>query len=176
MLTGINQGGKTTFLRSVGVTQAIFQLGWPVSCKEASISPVDKIVTVFSHEENTNLQHGKLGQELKTVREGLDLATDRSLLLCNEPITGTSPMENLYLSREVLISCQLLKCRGIWVTHLYDLAAEAPEMSKLLNGSKISSIIALSLEEGDTVKATYRIQRGDPAFTSFAAQVLKQNL
>lgn len=172
VLTGINQGGKTTFLRSVGVTQAIFQLGWPVSCKEAAISPVDKIVTVFSHEENTNLQHGKLGQELKTVREGLDLATDRSLLLCNEPITGTSPMENLFLSREVLSACKLQGYKGIWVTHIYDLASGAEAMNKELGGSTVSSIIAVAVGQGADVAASYHIERGQPQFTSYAKEVL----
>ena len=174
VLTGINQGGKTTFLRSVGVTQALFQLGWPVACEEASISPVDKIVTVFSHEENTNLQHGKLGQELKTIREGLDLVTPSSLLLCNEPITGTSPMENLFLSREVLSACKLQGFKGVWVTHIYDLASGADEMNAQLPGSTISSIIAIALGEGADVSASYRITRGAPQFTSYAKEVLQK--
>lgn len=172
VLTGINQGGKTTFLRSVGVTQAIFQLGWPVACEEATISPVDKIVTVFSHEENTNLQHGKLGQELKTVREGLNLATPTSLLLCNEPITGTSPMENLFLSREVLSACKLQGYKGIWVTHIYDLASGADDMNKELGGSTVSSIIAVATGQGADVAASYHIERGQPQFTSYAKEVL----
>lgn len=172
VLTGINQGGKTTFLRSVGVTQAIFQLGWPVACEEAVLSPVDKIVTVFSHEENTNLQHGKLGQELKTVRLGLDQATSDSLLLCNEPITGTSPMENLFLSREVLSACKLQGYRGIWVTHIYDLASGADDMNKELGGSTVSSIIAVATGTGADVAASYHIERGQPQFTSYAKEVL----
>lgn len=174
ILTGINQGGKTTFLRTVGVIQALFQLGWPVPATEAAISPVDRIVTVFSHEENTQLQHGKLGQELKTVRAGLDLATPNSLLLCNEPITGTSPMENLFLSREVLSACKLQGYKGIWVTHIYDLASGADEMNQSLAGSKISSIIAIAVGSGADVGASYKIERGKPQFTSYAKEVLRK--
>ncbi len=172
ILTGINQGGKTTFLRTVGVLQAIFQLGWPVSAQSASLSPVDRIVTVFSHEENTNLEHGKLGQELETLRAGLDLATPYSLLLFNEPITGTSPMENLFLSREVLSACKLQGYKGVWVTHIYDLASGADEMNKELSGSCISSIIAIAEKGADGIQASYRIQRGAPQFTSYAKEVL----
>ena len=174
ILTGINQGGKTTFLRAVGVTQALFQLGWPVSCRKASISPVKNIVTVFSHEENTNLQHGKLGQELKTVRAGLDIATADSLLLCNEPITGTSPMENLYLSREVLSACKLQGFHGIWVTHIYDLASGASDMNQSLTGSTISSLTAVAVGSGADVSASYIIKRGEPKFTSYAKEVLRR--
>lgn len=174
ILTGINQGGKTTFLRAVGLCQALFQLGWPVSCREAAISPVENIVTVFSHEENTNLQHGKLGQELKTVRAGLDQATAGSLLLCNEPITGTSPMENLYLSREVLAACKLQGFHGIWVTHIYDLASGAPDMNQTLSGSTISSLTAVAVGSGADVAASYTIRRGEPKFTSYAKEVLRR--
>jgi hypothetical protein len=174
ILTGINQGGKTTFLRAVGTLQLLFQLGWPVPATQAAISPVDQIITVFSHEENTQLQHGKLGQELKTIRAGLDLVTEHSLLLCNEPVTGTSPMENLFLSRKVLAACKLNGYKGVWVTHLYDLASEAEEMNASLSGSRVSSIIAIAHRQGDTVEASYHIERGAPQFTSYAKEVLRQ--
>lgn len=174
VLTGINQGGKTTFLRAVGILQVLFQLGWPVPATEAAISPVERVVTVFSHEENTQLQHGKLGQELKTMREGLDLATPYSLLLCNEPITGTSPMENLFLSREVLSACKLQGYKGVWVTHIYDLASGADEMNQQLTGSTISSIIAIASKNGDEINASYHIERGQPQFTSYAKEVLRK--
>ncbi len=176
VLTGINQGGKTTFLRTVGCLQALCQLGWPVPAESARISPVKNIVTVFSHEENTRLQHGKLGQELKTIRRGLDLTGPDSLVLFNEPVTGTSPMENLYLSREVLVSCKLSGLHGIWVTHLYDLAAEAPQMNEKLSGSRISSIRAVARHSKNGVEASYRIERGEPEFTSYAREVLSRKM
>ncbi len=174
VLTGINQGGKTTFLRTVATIQLLFQLGWPVPARAARISPVDRIVTVFSHEEDTQLQHGKLGQELKTIRAGMDYVTPHSMLLCNEPVTGTSPMENLYLSREVLTACKLNGYKGVWVTHLYDLANEAEEMNEKLSGSTVSSIIAIAIKKEDSVEASYHIERGRPQFTSYAMEVLKK--
>ena len=174
LLTGINQGGKTTFLRTVGAIQILFQLGWPVPAAQASISLVDKIVTVFSHEENTELQHGKLGQELKTMKQGMEEATSDSLLLCNEQITGTSPMENLYLSRMVLCACKVNGYKGIWVTHLYDLASRAPAMNAQLPGSTVSSLVARAAKHAETVDASYRIERGEPAFTSYAREVMRK--
>ncbi|MBQ5960136.1 MAG: hypothetical protein IJL53_05665 [Firmicutes bacterium] len=172
LLTGINQGGKTTYLRTVGTLQLLFQLGWPVPAADTAISPVDRIVTVFSHEENTELEHGKLGQELETMRGGMEEATEYSLLLCNEPITGTSPMENLYLSRLVLSSCKVRKLRGIWVTHLYDLASRADAMNDEVPGSRITSMTARIIKHGDSVDATYRIEPGAPAFRSYAREVM----
>lgn len=174
ILTGINQGGKTTFLRSVGVAQVFTQLGWPVAAKTASLSLADKVITVFSHEENTHLEHGKLGQELKAIREGLNLCTEKSLLLCNEPITGTSPMENLYLSKEVLASLKLLRAHGIWVTHIYDLASGADEMNASLPGSAIGSLIAVAEKTGSDVSPSFHVKRGAPQFISYAKEVLQK--
>ena len=176
ILTGMNQGGKTTFLRTVGTLQVFFQLGWPVTAASASLSPVEKIVTVFSHEENTQLQHGKLGQELKTLRLGMTEMTPYSLMLFNEPITGTSPMENLYLSREILSVSKLSGYHGIWVTHIYDLAAGCEEINQALSGSKVSSLIVLVEGEGEDVHTSYRIIRGKPGYTSYAKQVLEREV
>ncbi len=176
ILTGMNQGGKTTFLRTVGTLQVLFQLGWPVCAASASLSPVEKIVTVFSHEENTQLQHGKLGQELKTLRLGMTDMTPNSLMLFNEPITGTSPMENLYLSREILSVCKLSGYHGIWVTHIYDLAADCDRINERLSGSKVSSLIVQVEGEGADVRTSYRILRGRPGYTSYAKQVLEREV
>ena len=172
----MNQGGKTTFLRTVGTLQVFFQLGWPVTAASASLSPVEKIVTVFSHEENTQLQHGKLGQELKSLRLGMTEMTPYSLMLFNEPITGTSPMENLYLSREILSVSKLSGYHGIWVTHIYDLAAGCEEINQALSGSKVSSLIVLVEGEGEDVHTSYRIIRGKPGYTSYAKQVLEREV
>lgn len=174
ILTGMNQGGKTTFLRTVGTLQVLFQLGWPLTAATASLSPVEKVVTVFSHEENTQLQHGKLGQELKTMQLGMSQMTTYSLMLFNEPITGTSPMENLYLSREILSACKLSGYHGIWVTHIYDLAGRADAMNAALSGSRISSLTVRVEGEGENVRTSYRIVRGAPSFTSYAKQVLQR--
>ena len=106
------------------------------------------------------------------MRGGMEEATQYSLLLCNEPITGTSPMENLYLSRLVLSSCKVRSLRGIWVTHLYDLASRADAMNAEVPGSKITSMTARVLKNGDNVDATYRIEPGAPAFRSYAREVM----
>ena len=176
ILTGMNQGGKTTFLRTVGTLQVLFQLGWPIPAATASLSPVTGIVTVFSHEENTELQHGKLGQELKTLRSGMTDMAPYSLMLFNEPITGTSPMENLYLSREILSVCKLKGYHGVWVTHIYDLASGCDAINEAMGGSKVSSLIVRVEGEGADVRTSYKILRGKPGFTSYAKQVLEREV
>ena len=147
ILTGRNQGGKTTFLRSVGMAQVLFQLGWPVPARTAAISPAADLVTVFSQEEDQELHNGKLGQELKAVRRNLEGLTGDGMILLNEPITGTSPMENLYISRVVLCSLKVKRIRGIWVTHIYDLASGAAHLNDAVEGSRVSSLTVLQGED-----------------------------
>ena len=100
------------------------------------------------------------GKNSKPFARGSILVTDHSLLLCNEPITGTSPMENLFLSREVLSACKLQGYKGVWVTHIYDLASGAAEMNQSLSGSTVSSIIAIAVNSADGIEASYKIKRG----------------
>ena len=170
ILTGRNQGGKTTFLRSVGMAQVLFQLGWPVPANGAAISPVADLVTVFSQEEDQELHNGKLGQELKAVRRNLEGLSKDGMILLNEPITGTSPMENLYISRVVLCSLKVKAIRGSWVTHIYDLASGAAYINETVEGSRVSSLTVL--QEDDVNKVSYKVVRGEPGFYSYARELL----
>lgn len=78
--------------------------------------PGGRVGDRFSQEEDQELHNGKLGQELKAVRRNLEGLSKDGMILLNEPITGTSPMENLYISRIVLCSLKVKAIRGIWVT------------------------------------------------------------
>lgn len=137
LLTGANGGGKTTYLRTVGAMQLFFQLGLPVPAQQAELSPVDSIVTAFSVKEDTGLSSGKLGQELLTVQEALQGLRGESLVLFNEPITGTSISECCLISQEVLAILKALQVRCVWVTHLFMLLDRICDINERLPGAKI---------------------------------------
>lgn len=137
LLTGANGGGKTTYLRTVGAVQLFFQLGLPVPAQQAEISPVDSIVAAFSLKEDTGLSSGKLGQELLAVREALAGLQGESLVLFNEPITGTSISECCLISQEVLAVLKVLQARCIWVTHLFTLLDQTAGINERLPGAKV---------------------------------------
>lgn len=137
LITGANGGGKTTYLRTVGVQQLFFQLGLPLPAKDAQISPVDSIVCAFSLKEDTHLSSGKLGQELIVIQQAIQSISGRALVLFNEPITGTSVGECCLISREILAIMTLLEIRGIWVTHLYSLLDDVSDINDMLQGNPI---------------------------------------
>ncbi len=169
ILTGPNQGGKTTFLRSVGSIQFLFQLGLPIPAENACISPAEAIVSAFSQEENTMFRSGKLGQELNAIREAIELSPVNSLILFNEPITGTSPMESLILSRKILAVLKVNGYRGIWVTHLFELAESIETINSNLDGSALSSLIVTMSENSEL--PSYKVVRGKPIGKSYAREI-----
>ena len=137
LLGGANRGGKTTYLRTVGAMQVLFQMGLPIPAAAAEISPATGIFSVFSHEETTELSQGKLGQELSEIRDVIATLDDNSLFFGNEPISGTSPAESYLLSREALCMLKAKHARGIWVTHLYKMFDDVDNLNEIDIGSKI---------------------------------------
>ena len=135
LLGGENQSGKTTFLRTLGTMQILFQMGLPLPVSSARMSPATSIFAVFSREEDTSLSQGKLGGELQALSQAINSLLDGGLFLGNEPITGTSPQENLLLSREALCVLKAKSLRGIWVTHIPALFQDVARLNQMPFGS-----------------------------------------
>jgi len=136
LLGGANMGGKTTYLRTAGAMQLLFQMGLPLPAVSAAISLVSGIYSVFAREEATVLNRGLLGRELIEIRDAMSVMDENCLFLANEPITATSPTESLYLCREALCILKAKRIQGIWVTHLYDLFDDAAKLNIVEFGSK----------------------------------------
>ena len=75
VLTGANNGGKTTYTRAIGIIQVFAQAGIYVPCTECEISPVDFIYTHFPKEEEVGLNTSRFTQECKQFKETVDTAT-----------------------------------------------------------------------------------------------------
>lgn len=175
LLTGANQGGKTTFLRSVGVGQLMFQLGMPIGAESAEIGLVDNIFTVFAlKEEVSTTKTGKFDQEIARVASMMDYVTSDSMVLFNEPLTGTGTAETLIISREITATIKLLHARGIWVTHLHKLAADIHRLNDLLPGSHLKSLVAQVKQLEDYTAPTYSIIESEPEGTSHAYDVVRR--
>ena len=138
LLGGINRGGKTTYLRTAGAMQILFQMGLPLPAASAEISPASGVYSAFSREEITDLSQGKLGRELIEMREAIAALDDQCLFLGNEPISGTSPLESYVLSRESLCMLKAKHARGIWVTHLFELFDDVEKLNDMDFGSQFA--------------------------------------
>ncbi|MEZ0367321.1 DNA mismatch repair protein MutS [Mycobacterium sp. pUA109] len=122
VITGPNQGGKTTFARTIGQCAYLAALGCPVPATQAAFTLPDAIYTHFERQESLATLHGKLDDELVRIHDILSRATATSLIVMNESFASTTADDALQIGTEVLERMIRLRCVAVYVTFLDELA------------------------------------------------------
>lgn len=175
ILTGPNQGGKTTYTQAVGLAQLLFQAGLHVPARSAIISPVDNIYTHFAAPERPHLEAGRLGEEAQRLVAIFDQGTRYSLVLLNESLASTSSQESSILARDIVMALRLLGVRAIFVTHLHTLAEDCETMNAETTGdSRIISMVSLVHIHTNGIQRTYRIIPAPPTGHSYASELAER--
>ena len=175
ILTGANQGGKTVFLLSMGLGQWLAQLGFPVPAAEAAVSPAENILTIFAPNGQRYGRKGLLAEEAGHIAAAMENLTAGSMVLFNEPLTSTGPEETKAISAEVIAVCMAAGARGVWVTHVYELASHRASLEEALPwGSRLGSLRIVLEEVGGETRFTYRVERGEPKGYSHAEDALRR--
>ena len=170
VLTGPNRGGKSVITVAVGAAQALCQLGLPVPATEALISPVNGIYTHFPEGADDTIDKGRLGEECARLKEIFDSATSDSMMLLDESLSSTGAYEASYIASEILTGFAAMRIRGIFSTHLHELAARVPEInerSRASGGISIDTLVA-GMEEGER---SFKIHRAKPDGKSYARDI-----
>lgn len=170
VLTGPNRGGKSVITVALGAAQAMCQLGLPVPAKSAEISPVDGIFTHFPEGADDTIDKGRLGEECARLKEIFDLATENSMILLDESLSSTGAYEASYIASEILSAFAAMRCRGIFSTHLHELAASVPDINARAaahGGVAVDTLVA-GIEEG---KRSFKIYRAKPDGKSYARDI-----
>nr|MBE6545281.1 hypothetical protein [Oscillospiraceae bacterium] len=173
VLTGPNRGGKSVITVAVGAAQALCQLGLPVPAEQARISPVDAIFTHFPEGADDTIDKGRLGEECARLKEIFDGVTSDSMILLDESLSSTGAFEASYIASEMLSALAVMRCRGIFSTHLHELAAGVPEInarSESLGGVRIDTLVA-GIEEG---RRSFKIHRAKPDGRSYARDIAEK--
>ena len=145
ILTGPNRGGKSVITCALGIVQCMAQLGLPVPCTNARISPVTSIYTHFPTEAEETIDKGRLGEECERLNAIFDRIDEYSLVLLDESLSSTGSYEASYIASEVLTGFSLAKCRCLFSTHLHELSAKVNEINeacKAEGGVMIDTLVA----------------------------------
>ncbi|MBR5177300.1 MAG: hypothetical protein IKW90_00700 [Lachnospiraceae bacterium] len=121
VLTGPNQGGKTTFARSLGQLIYFTKIGLDVPAKSAAVPYFSDILTHFSVEESVETGRGKLMEELVRLSPMMKEYKDNAFVVINELFTTAANYDAIIMGQNVLKHFLDEGCHGIYVTHLREL-------------------------------------------------------
>jgi DNA mismatch repair ATPase MutS len=162
IITGPNQGGKTTFLRSIGQAQLMMQCGMFVGAESFSAPIRNGVFTHFKKEEDAGMKSGKLDEELSRMNGLVNHLKPGSLMLFNESFSATNEREGSEICRQITRALIDSNVEVFSVTHLYTYA------SAFLNDPNTQFLKAQRLENGER---TFRIIPGEPMQTAFGVDL-----
>jgi MutS domain V len=122
IITGANSGGKSTFLRSVGVAQLMMQCGLFVTAGAYRANVTRGIFTHFIREEDAGMTSGRLDDELRRMSAIADHIGPHYLMLFNESFAGTNEREGSELGYQVVRALLDADIKVLFVTHRFELA------------------------------------------------------
>ncbi len=164
VVTGPNQGGKTTFARAIGQIHYLTALGCPVPGSRARIPVVDRVLAQFERQEIPDSDRGKLKDDLIRMRQLLEAATPQSLVVLNEVFSSTATDDALALAQRVLDRLLDLDCFGVCVTFLDELADDNP---------RIVSMVA-EVDPDDPSVRTFLLNRRPADGKAYAASIARK--
>jgi DNA mismatch repair ATPase MutS len=160
LITGANQGGKSTFLRSVGLSQLMMQCGMFVPAEFFCSNVCDSLFTHYKREEDATMKSGKLDEELRRMSDIVDKITANSMLLFNESFAATNEREGSEIAKQIINALLEKGIKVFFVTHLYEFAHGCCDR-------KLNGVIFLRAERQADGTRTFKLIEGEPLQTSY---------
>ncbi len=172
LLTGPNSGGKTVFLKSVGIAQIMAQVGMMVPARRFTVSPVTHLYVEFPRYTTAERAGGRLEYECAEIQSMFSDIDTHSLVLLDEAFSSTAPDEAISLALEVLKAMSLLGVRGIYISHYHLLTTYLQELNAANTGGLRFDFLAAEIADGKS--RTYRISRRLPDGNSFSGSIAER--
>ena len=175
IVTGANQGGKSTFLRSIGIAQVMMQCGLPVAAVSYQSGIFPSFFTHFTRREDSEMNSGRLDEELGRMSQIIDNLGDASLILLNESFATTTEKEGSVIAYDIIKALNEAGVKILTVTHLLSFAqkvyGETEEAAKEGRASDVEFFCAQRMENG---KRTFKMIQHAPELTSFGLDLYNE--
>jgi len=167
MITGANQGGKSTFLRSIGLAQLMMQCGMFVPAGSLAANICSHLFTHFKREEDVTMKSGKLDEELKRLSELVDHLTPNSLILFNESFAATNEREGSEIARQITSALLEKGIKIFFVTHQYTFARGYYDLG-------MTNAAFLRADRKADGTRTFKLIEGEPLETSYGEDLYQR--
>jgi DNA mismatch repair ATPase MutS len=164
LITGANQGGKSTFLRSLGLAQLMMQCGMFAPAESFSANLCAGIFTHYKREEDSGMESGKLDEELSRMNDIVNNIAPNSIVLLNESFAATNEREGSEIARQIISALLFRRIKVYFVTHLY-------EFARSLYRQGMENAIFLRAERKASGERTFKLIEGEPLRTSYGKDV-----
>lgn len=160
VVTGANQGGKSTYLRSIGLAQIFMQAGMFVTAESYQSGLYRNIFTHFTRREDSTMNSGRLDEELKRMSQIVSRLTPDSMMLLNESFATTTEKEGSVIAEELTDAILKTRVRMLSVTHLLEYAHRCCAKEN-------DRVLFLSAERRADGSRSYKIRINPPEDTSY---------
>lgn len=174
MITGTNQGGKSTTLRALGLAQLLMQSGATVPAHDYRASVASTVLTHYRREEDATMASGKFDEELARMTALIELLGPGALVLLNESFAATNEREGSMIARHIVDGLRSAGIRVAYVTHLYELAAGLCHLDQHTDAGSRSHAVFLRPERSADTERTFRVVPGEPLATSFGPDLYRR--
>lgn len=167
IITGANQGGKSSFLRSIGLAQLMMQCGMFVGAESFSAELCGGLFTHYKREEDATMRGGKLDEELRRMSGIADAIQPNALLLLNESFASTNEREGSEVARQVVSALLESRIKLFFVSHMYHFAHGFFE-------SNPHDALFLRAERKPDGTRTFKLVQGEPLETSYGEDLYRE--
>jgi hypothetical protein len=165
VITGANRGGKSTFLRSVGLAQLMMQCGLFVTADVFASSLHTGLFTHYRREEDRSMRSGKFDEELVRMSAVADQIHRGALMLFNESFAATHEREGAEIARQVVSALLDSDVTVFFVSHMYEFSRP------LLDDPHVRFLRADRDAEG---ARSFRLLEAKPLSTSFGTDLYER--
>lgn len=167
LITGANQGGKSTFLRSIGQAQLMMECGMfvPAITHKACLS--ESLITHFHREEDAGMKSGRLDEELYRMDKIVDRIKPGAMILFNESFSATNEREGSEIACQIVEALLEHNINVFFVTHLYQFA------SVMYDKYRADALYLRADRQPDGVR-TFKLVEGKPLQTGFGEDLYNE--